>query len=166
MMSKDEEQWWTARNCLGQTGSIPVPYIEKVVILAATSYYIILMQVNEGIRNVKDVEEDGKGSPPSYARVKQARVPNAYDKTALSLQVRTLVSESESNFLWKVGDLVKVTKMSPSGLWEGELGGKMGHFPFTHVEVIHRYLRTFIYEVILVYEFDFSSESGVEDMSS
>ena len=28
MVSKDEEQWWTARNCLGQTGSIPVPYME------------------------------------------------------------------------------------------------------------------------------------------
>ena len=28
--SKDEEQWWTARNSLGQTGSIPVPYVAKV----------------------------------------------------------------------------------------------------------------------------------------
>jgi len=32
IVSKDEEQWWTARNSLGQTGSIPVPYICKVVI--------------------------------------------------------------------------------------------------------------------------------------
>ena len=30
VVSKDEEQWWTARNALGQTGSIPVPYIAKV----------------------------------------------------------------------------------------------------------------------------------------
>ncbi len=30
VVSKDEEQWWTARNALGQTGSIPVPYICKV----------------------------------------------------------------------------------------------------------------------------------------
>ena len=29
-MRKDEEQWWTARNSLGQTGSIPVPYVAKV----------------------------------------------------------------------------------------------------------------------------------------
>ena len=27
---QDEEQWWTARNSLGQTGSIPVPYVAKV----------------------------------------------------------------------------------------------------------------------------------------
>ena len=27
IISKDEEQWWTARNSLGQTGSIPVPYV-------------------------------------------------------------------------------------------------------------------------------------------
>ena len=32
IISKDEEQWWTARNSLGQTGSIPVPYITKVSI--------------------------------------------------------------------------------------------------------------------------------------
>ena len=30
VISKDEEQWWTARNSLGQTGSIPVPYITVV----------------------------------------------------------------------------------------------------------------------------------------
>lgn len=32
IVSKDEENWWTARNSLGQTGSIPVPYVAKVVI--------------------------------------------------------------------------------------------------------------------------------------
>ena len=26
--------------------------------------------------------------------------------------------------------------MSISGQWEGELNGKVGHFPFTHVEFI------------------------------
>ncbi|XP_043190000.1 adapter molecule Crk-like, partial [Amphibalanus amphitrite] len=30
VVSKDEEQWWTARDSLGQTGSIPVPYVQKV----------------------------------------------------------------------------------------------------------------------------------------
>ena len=30
IVSKDEENWWTARNALGQTGSIPVPYVAKV----------------------------------------------------------------------------------------------------------------------------------------
>jgi len=72
-------------------------------------------------------------SLPAYARVKQSRVPNAYDKTALRLEV---------------GDIVKVTKMSINGQWEGELNGKVGHFPFTHVEFID------------------SSESGIEDGSS
>jgi proto-oncogene C-crk len=58
---------------------------------------------------------------PAFARVKQARDPNAYDKTALRLEV---------------GDMVRVTKMSINGQWEGELRGKVGHFPFTHVEFI------------------------------
>ena len=30
IMSKDEDGWWTAKNALGQRGSIPVPYVESV----------------------------------------------------------------------------------------------------------------------------------------
>lgn len=30
IISKDEDQWWTARNSNGQEGQIPVPYIELV----------------------------------------------------------------------------------------------------------------------------------------
>ncbi|OXA44014.1 adapter molecule Crk [Folsomia candida] len=62
-----------------------------------------------------------------FARVKQARVPNAYDDTALKLEV---------------GDIIKVTKINISGQWEGQIvlqGGKTGrkgHFPFTHVELV------------------------------
>ncbi|XP_039297200.1 adapter molecule Crk isoform X2 [Nilaparvata lugens] len=58
---------------------------------------------------------------PAYARVKQCRVPNAYDETALKLEV---------------GDIIKVTKMNINGQWDGELNGKVGHFPFTHVEFV------------------------------
>jgi len=131
VVSKDEEQWWTARNSLGQTGSIPVPYVAKV---DETS------QVSQGPNNVNNIETSTKPrhtniqrSLPAYARVKQSRVPNAYDKTALRLEV---------------GDIVKVTKMSINGQWEGELNGKVGHFPFTHVEFID------------------SSESGIDEGSN
>ncbi|KAG9508677.1 Adapter molecule Crk, partial [Fragariocoptes setiger] len=58
---------------------------------------------------------------PSLARVIQPRVPNAYDKTALTL---------------KVGDIINVTDTHMCGQWEGELNGRKGHFPFTHVEFI------------------------------
>ena len=53
--------------------------------------------------------------------MKQARIPNAYNKDELYLNV---------------GDVVKVTKMCMSGRWEGELNGRLGKFPFTHVEFI------------------------------
>lgn len=33
IVSKDEDQWWTARNSLGQTGQIPVPYVELVSLM-------------------------------------------------------------------------------------------------------------------------------------
>lgn len=58
---------------------------------------------------------------PALARVKQARVPNAYDKTALKLEV---------------GDIITVTKMNINGQWEGQSKGKVGHFPFPFVEFI------------------------------
>jgi hypothetical protein len=48
-------------------------------------------------------------------------VPNAYDKTALKLEV---------------GNIIKVTKMNINGQWEGELNGKVGFFPFTHIEFL------------------------------
>lgn len=134
IISKDEEQWWTARNSLGQTGSVPVPYVQKYE------------EENHTVENTPARPESGGSSGsgnqsfhtettqatatrrsniqrtlPAFAKVKQARVPNAYDKTALKLEV---------------GDIIKVTKTNINGQWEGELHGKVGHFPFTHVEFV------------------------------
>jgi len=36
----------------------------------------------------------------------------------------------------QVGDMIKVTKQNENGMWEGELNGKKGHFPFKLVEVV------------------------------
>lgn len=149
VVTKDEEQWWTARNSVGQTGLVPVPYVQKYE------------EDNHGIENnVRPDSTSSGGSTasnslpssttpsvntdttqqvtttgqttttrrsniqrtlPAFAKVKQARVPNAYDKTALKLEV---------------GDMIKVTKMNMNGQWEGELHGRVGHFPFTHVEFV------------------------------
>ncbi|GAB6028828.1 hypothetical protein CHUAL_004636 [Chamberlinius hualienensis] len=142
IISKDEEQWWTARNSLGRSGSIPVPYVVKYEEQWATndsslrssfpqSQSMISQQpiqernrVNAEKPNTASTisitrQSTGQRKLPAFAKVKQARVPNAYDKTALKLEV---------------GDVVKVTKMNINGQWEGELNGKVGHFPFTHVE--------------------------------
>lgn len=59
--------------------------------------------------------------PFRLATVIQNYIPNAYDKTALSLHL---------------GDIVKVTKMNINGRWEGELHNKNGHFPFNYVVLI------------------------------
>lgn len=58
---------------------------------------------------------------PGLAEVIQSRIPNAYDKTALTL---------------KKGDIIRVTKMDISGCWEGEISGRRGHFPFNYVKFI------------------------------
>ena len=142
IISKDEEQWWTARNSLGQTGSVPVPYVQKY---EEDNHSVMennsrpesggSSAVNSNSVQVATSQmpypESGQGGTtrraniqrtlPAFAKVKQARVPNAYDKTALKLEV---------------GDVIKVTKTNINGQWEGELHGKVGHFPFTHVEFV------------------------------
>ncbi|CAL1283513.1 unnamed protein product [Larinioides sclopetarius] len=127
VISKDEDQWWTAKNSLGQTGSIPVPYIEKVDDNFLPDGVQNSQAPTSGQTQRSSTDPTRYNTPniqrilPALARVKQARVPNAYDKTALKLEV---------------GDIIKVTKMNINGQWEGELRGKVGHFPFTHVEFL------------------------------
>lgn len=135
IISKDEDQWWTAKNSIGKIGQIPVPYVQKCeengqsislerpgsgggggVVTHKTATGGNSQQLGSALK-----KSDLNRKLPAFARVKQARVPNAYDKTALKLEV---------------GDIIKVTKTNINGQWEGELNGKKGHFPFTHVEFI------------------------------
>ncbi|KAH9366954.1 hypothetical protein HPB48_003532 [Haemaphysalis longicornis] len=182
VISKDEDQWWTARNSLGQTGSIPVPYVEKlddcqlpndghgwngptsppqlgsppvappnarttpaggdpIKYNTPSNVQVCLDSGHRSLLNFGSLNHRPalrllfhlfiiiaycillffQRKLPARARVKQARVPNAYDKTALKLEV---------------GDIITVTKTNINGQWEGELKGRVGHFPFTHVEFI------------------------------
>ncbi|XP_055714606.1 adapter molecule Crk [Phlebotomus papatasi] len=120
VINKDEDQWWTARNIQGQIGQIPVPYVQKV-----DEAQVASERANLSTGQLPPEAHLKKSNLhrrlPAHARVKQPRVPNAYDKTALKLEM---------------GDVIKVTKMNINGQWEGELRGKIGHFPFTHVEFI------------------------------
>lgn len=133
VVSKDEEQWWTAKNAQGATGQIPVPYVQKFDesqpnLLNSSTLERSLSNGTTGKSSPHQSDSTLKKSNlnrklPALARVKQARVPNAYDKTALKLEV---------------GDVITVTKTNINGQWEGELRGKTGHFPFTHVEFIEQ----------------------------
>ncbi|XP_020319992.1 adapter molecule crk-like [Oncorhynchus kisutch] len=143
VLEKPEEQWWNAANQECRAGMIPVPYVEKYRPASPASP----TSVAGGPAGVGGCTTDGAapqlppplGEPgqyaqpmvntplpnlqngPVYARAIQKRVPNAYDKTALALEV---------------GDMVKVTKINVNGQWEGECKGKRGHFPFTHVRLL------------------------------
>ncbi|GIX68038.1 adapter molecule Crk [Caerostris extrusa] len=114
IISKDEDQWWTAKNSLGQTGSIPVPYIEKLDDNFLPDGVQNSQPPTSGPTQRSSTDPTRYNTPniqrilPALAKVKQARVPNAYDKTALKLEV---------------GDVIKVTKMNINGQWEGELRG-------------------------------------------
>ncbi|XP_072515293.1 adapter molecule crk-like [Salminus brasiliensis] len=142
VLEKPEEQWWNAQNGEGRSGMIPVPYVEKYRPASPTSIGgAPVGQAGLGTPAVGAVDATGGPVPtkldyaqpvvntplpnlqngPVYARAIQKRVPNAYDKTALALEV---------------GDMVTVTKINVNGQWEGECKGKKGHFPFTHVRLL------------------------------
>ncbi|XP_055373820.1 adapter molecule Crk [Condylostylus longicornis] len=149
IVSKDEDQWWTAKNCYGQIGQIPVPYVQTYENSIAdrpgsggsagsnldNGTNCTNIQNNMSVNQIHSVrtgssphqlgsslkKSDLNRKLPALAIVKQTRIPNAYDKTALKLEV---------------GDVITVTKTNINGQWEGELKGKRGHFPFTHVEFI------------------------------
>ncbi|KAM3616756.1 uncharacterized protein V6R79_022719 [Siganus canaliculatus] len=148
VLEKPEEQWWNAQNSEGRAGMIPVPYVEKY---RPTSPSAVVgagvtggpaggmgMLVNtdspatqSGPPLLGDPSQYAQPTPlpnlqngPVFARAIQKRVPNAYDKTALALEV---------------GDMVKVTKINVNGQWEGECKGKRGHFPFTHVKLLDQH---------------------------
>uniref|UniRef100_A0A8D8S323 Adapter molecule Crk n=1 Tax=Cacopsylla melanoneura TaxID=428564 RepID=A0A8D8S323_9HEMI len=132
IINKDEENWWTAKNSVGKIGSIPVPYVQQFVEgMSPTSFQSSTSNQRPPIRDLSRGEAPSRNPVqpvqpvplqlPALYRVIQARVPCAYDNTALKLEV---------------GDIIKVTKANFSGKWEGELNGKTGHFPFTHVEPV------------------------------
>uniref|UniRef100_A0A8C5PBG4 Adapter molecule crk n=1 Tax=Leptobrachium leishanense TaxID=445787 RepID=A0A8C5PBG4_9ANUR len=131
---KPEEQWWNAEDGDGRRGMIPVPYVEKYRPPSTAGSALIGGNQENSHPQPLGGQEPGPYAQPSvntplpnlqngpiFARVIQKRVPNAYDKTALALEV---------------GDMVKVTKINVSGQWEGECNGKHGHFPFTHVRLL------------------------------
>lgn len=148
VLEKPEEQWWNAQNSEGRAGMIPVPYVEKYRPASPSSMAgpgaAAGPQGGMGMLGNSDGSAAQSGAPllgdpsqyaqptplpnlqngPVYARAIQKRVPNAYDKTALALEV---------------GDMVKVTKINVNGQWEGECKGKRGHFPFTHVKLLDQH---------------------------
>ncbi|XP_062342007.1 adapter molecule crk-like [Osmerus eperlanus] len=138
VLEKPEEQWWNAANQEGRAGMIPVPYVERyrpsspssasggpaVAVTDGTGPQPPVGDPGQYAQPVVNTPLPNLQNGPVYARAIQKRVPNAYDKTALALEV---------------GDMVKVTKINVNGQWEGECKGKRGHFPFTHVRLLEQH---------------------------
>lgn len=133
IVEKPEEQWWSARNKDGRIGMIPVPYVEKLVRSSlgkhgnrnSNSYGIpepahayaqpqtatplpSVSSTPGAVINPLPSTQNG----PVYAKAIQKRVPCAYDKTALALEVsfssslrvfNCLVEEETQNCYSEVG---------------------------------------------------------------
>jgi hypothetical protein len=76
IVSKDEENWWTARNALGQTGSIPVPYVAKVNYIQLQSKYrtcMVFKRLNGSIFRPNVKTRFGKMSRLVYKKPEKNR---------------------------------------------------------------------------------------------
>nr|KAG5689902.1 hypothetical protein BaRGS_023650 [Batillaria attramentaria] len=116
VISKDEEEWWTARDRQGRVGQIPVKYTSKVTNVENGASGVLPPGMPEppayrqpeiiGIGPSHSVKDRAL---PAFARVVADRTPNAYDKSQLKL---------------KKGEVVKVLATNVSGQWEGEVNGR------------------------------------------
>lgn len=114
ILEKPEEQWWSAKNRDGRVGMIPVPYVEKLVrppphpsqpthgSRNSNSYGIpepshTLVNAYAQPQTASPLPTGTTGAVinplpstqngPVMAKAIQKRVPCAYDKTALALEV-------------------------------------------------------------------------------
>lgn len=114
VLEKPEEEWWNAQNTEGRAGMIPVPYVEKYRPASPCSMAGPGVQggplggigmVGNSDGSVAQSGTPPQGEPGQYAqptplpnlqngpvlaRAIQKRVPNAYDKTALALEVNSI----------------------------------------------------------------------------
>ncbi|KAJ8299727.1 hypothetical protein KUTeg_023787 [Tegillarca granosa] len=118
LISKDEKDWWLCRNVQGDIGLIPVPYVSKYDPESSSTH---IPRPHTSEYKVPETQSPIREAKlPCKAVVVQPRIPNLYDKTQLKLEK---------------GDIVIVTKMNSNGQWEGEINGRKGIFPFTHVKL-------------------------------
>ena len=105
VLERPEEQWWNAQNLEGRAGMIPVPYVEKYRPASPTSGGPgaggpggVGCVDGSSVQGppLLDPSQYAQPTPlpnlqngPVFARAIQKRVPNAYDKTALALEVPT-----------------------------------------------------------------------------
>lgn len=115
IVSKQEEQWWTGKNQLGQTGHIPVPYIKVVNELGKTNS-------SDDMDTSLDSRVVDENLGQVYTVIMR-RIPSAFSKEDMPLSVNDrvqLISKHVKN------DITQ-------GFGRNLTTGQEGLFPWTHV---------------------------------
>lgn len=64
VVNKDEDQWWTARNALGQVGQIPVPYVQKVFFFSPSKLFVFIEQNFRGFFRFQSQFDESSAAAP------------------------------------------------------------------------------------------------------
>ncbi|CAK5108624.1 unnamed protein product [Meloidogyne enterolobii] len=134
VLSKPEERWWMASNCLGNTGLIPANYVKiyeegdeiSLQNLSSKSSGSTGKRYSansvESNNNVNEQQQSNKLTTNSWVRVIADRCPSIYDVAALSI---------------RQGQLLWVQELLSNGMCKGaNEDGKAGLFPITYVEPV------------------------------
>ncbi|XP_046859699.1 adapter molecule crk-like [Xenia sp. Carnegie-2017] len=148
IICQDEESWWTAENKYGQRGCIPVPYMQILnedqlppvvnvpAVRPVSSPGNNLTPYNDQYRpNRRSNPEPYRPRPVEPAPRQVMPLPTG-PFIARALIDRVCTPYDTNQIAFKKGDLIKVTKQNDNGIWEGELHGKTGEFPMSHVSVL------------------------------
>jgi len=136
IISKEEEQWWMARDCTGKEGMIPVNYVDPIrqnrtslpptvppsSLSGRTSSGGAGMNNNLTNSLPQLQRPSGEVTVPCIAEATQDRHPTVYDPSELKFEK---------------GDRILVLKILDSGIWDGQLkDGRTGTFPFRYVKLL------------------------------
>lgn len=128
IIKKDEEQWWSARDCTGKEGMIPVNYVDVIQNRTSLPQAMTMPSTRTSLpmNNSNSLPQlqrpSSEVSVPCIAEAIQDRHPTVYDPSELKFEK---------------GDRILVLKILDSGTWEGQLkDGRTGTFPFRYVKLL------------------------------
>ncbi|EDO38500.1 predicted protein [Nematostella vectensis] len=135
VISKEEDNWWKARDSAGREGMIPKPYVQVLSNAPSATHPSPTVGsgplppgLASGVNGRKSMDYQ---NPP----INRDQIPNDGFDYAIALMDR-VVPYDHTQLTFKKGDIIKVATKKVDGSWFGELKNQSGWFPFSYVQEV------------------------------